>query len=112
MGSLLPCESRLRCRSMYGRCLPQVSLNSSGTVPEEVAKGSVLVKSVVTSRGDVASVEILHGAGNGFDENAMALVVMSRFKPATIAGIPVRTEVTLRLTFHSSLDRMLYNHKI
>jgi len=60
-------------------------------------KGRVLLTAVVTSKGDVASAEIVRAAGNGFDEYAMANVVMSKFRPATLAGIPVRTEVTLRV---------------
>lgn len=76
---------------------PPMLSSASDTTPDSGRRGRVLVSAVVTSRGDVASAKILHGAGNGFDENAMALVVMSKFKPATITGIPVRTEVTLRV---------------
>jgi len=58
-------------------------------------KGRVVLAAVVTSKGDVASVKIVRGSGNGIDEYAMASVVMSKFKAATRDGNPVRTEVEL-----------------
>ena len=72
-------------------------LNAQTSPEEGTVAGRVLLTAVVTSKGDVASTEIVRAAGNGFDENAMASVVMSKFKPATLGGIPVRTEVTLRV---------------
>jgi TonB family protein len=75
---------------------PPVVLNSPIDAEANIP-GRVLLIAVVTSKGDVASVKIGRGAGNGVDENAMASVLMSKFKPATLAGIAVRTEVNLRV---------------
>lgn len=74
-----------------------VVVNASNALADDGAKGRVILTAVVTSKGDVASAKIVSGGGNGIDENAMAMVVMSKFKPATLAGIPVRAEVTLRV---------------
>jgi TonB family protein len=74
-----------------------VVLNSPFDAEADNVTGRVLLNAIVTSKGDVASVKIVHGAGNGIDENAMAGVMMSKFKPATLAGIPIRTEVNLRV---------------
>ncbi|HUA15777.1 MAG TPA: TonB family protein [Verrucomicrobiae bacterium] len=74
-----------------------VVLTGSDATAEDGRTGRVVLTAIVTSRGDVVSAKIVRSAGNGFDENAMASVVMSKFKPATLVGIPVRAEVTLRV---------------
>jgi len=69
----------------------------SGDKNPQGGKNVVLLTAVVTSKGVIASVRVTNGAGNGFDEKALAAVVMSKFKPASKDGKPVRAEVEMRV---------------
>ena len=47
----------------------------------------------------VTSAKVLKGAGHGFDEAALQGAKQIRFKPATVDGEAVSTEITYTMTF-------------
>lgn len=74
-----------------------VILDQAANDASSQRKGRVLLTTVVTSKGDAVSVKITHSEGNGFDEKAMAAVLMSKFRPATSDGVAVRAEANIRV---------------
>ena len=53
----------------------------------------------VGADGKVTSAKVLKGAGHGFDEAALQGAKQIRFKPATVDGEAVSTEITYTMTF-------------
>ncbi len=71
--------------------------------PEQARKdgleGQVTLKLKIDAAGKVAMAKVLQGAGHGFDEAAIEGSKHLRFKPATLNGEPVETEITYTMTF-------------
>jgi TonB family protein len=74
--------------------------------PEAAAKqnitGTVEVFFVVEPTGRPTNIKILQGIGAGCNEEAMRLAELLRWKPGTKNNRPVRSEMTLNITFNLS----------
>lgn len=62
--------------------------------------GIVLVNLIVDTNGRPRNVNVLHGAGMGLDQNAVAAVKQYTFNPAMEGGKPVPVELNLQVNFH------------
>ena len=67
-------------------------------------EGSVLLRLAIDASGKLTSVEVLNGAGNGFDEEAVQAVKRSTFAPAVRNGRPVRCLALLKIRFQLSSE--------
>jgi periplasmic protein TonB len=65
-------------------------------------EGSVLLRLAIDASGKLTGVEVLNGAGNGFDEEAVQAVKRSTFAPAVLNGRPVRCLALLKIRFQLS----------
>jgi periplasmic protein TonB len=65
-------------------------------------EGSVLLRLAIDASGKLTGVEVLNGAGNGFDEEAVQAVKRSTFAPAVRNGRPVRCLALLKIRFQLS----------
>jgi protein TonB len=66
----------------------------------EGVSGSVYVYFVIDEEGNVISTSVLHGAGYGFDEEALRVIkLMPKWTPAMKNGKPVKTSFTQAITF-------------
>ena len=79
-------------------------MRQSAKYPEKAKQagqeGSVYVSFIVDERGHILNAEVLKGAGNGFDEEALRLVrLMPWWNPALLNGQPVKVPCTLRIKF-------------
>jgi len=66
--------------------------------------GSVLLRLAIDASGKLTGVEVLNGAGNGFDEEAIQAVKRSTFAPAVRNGRPVRCLALLKIRFQLSSE--------
>ncbi len=66
---------------------------------ENRIEGSVIVRTVITRTGNVASVEVLKGLPGGLSEEATAAYLQWRFKAATFRGRPVTVYYNLTTNF-------------
>ena len=78
--------------------------------PEEAKKkglsGTVYVTFIILEDGRVSNAEILRGAGNGFDEEALRVVkAMPKWKPGTQDGKPVNVVFNLPIKFNLAEDK-------
>jgi len=62
-------------------------------------EGIVVLKLFLAATGEVGAVEILQGAGFGMEEAAREAALLSRFRPATLNGMPVACQAILPLHF-------------
>jgi len=67
-------------------------------------EGSVLLRLAIDASGKLTGVEVLTGAGNGFDEEAVQAVKRSTFAPAVRNGRPVRCLALLKIRFQLSSE--------
>lgn len=70
----------------------------------EIAKragveGRVYVKAYVDEQGNVTKVELMKGIGAGCDEEALAAVQDTKFKPGKQRGKPVHVQVSIPVVF-------------
>ncbi len=65
-------------------------------------EGSVLLRLAIDASGKLTGVEVVNGAGNGFDEEAVQAVKRSTFAPAVQNGRPVRCLALLKIRFQLS----------
>ena len=59
----------------------------------------VYVTFIVEADGSVSNVNILRGIGDGFDEEAIRVTKLMKWKPAKCCGIPVRMQFNMPVTF-------------
>jgi protein TonB len=62
-------------------------------------QGMVLLEAIIDERGNVVDVRALRRMPMGLTEEAMEAVTQWKFKPATLAGRPVKVYFTLRVDF-------------
>lgn len=62
-------------------------------------EGKVLLRLTIDDRGNLLKVEVLDGAGFGFEEAAVEAVRRSSFRPASIQGKPVVSIARLPIRF-------------
>jgi protein TonB len=62
-------------------------------------EGKVLLRLTIDERGNLQKVEVLEGAGFGFEEAAVEAVKSSSFRPASIEGKPVPSIARLPIRF-------------
>ena len=62
-------------------------------------EGRVVLRLTIDERGNLLKVEVVQGAGCGFDEAAVEAVKRSKFRPASIQGKPVVSIARLPVRF-------------
>ena len=62
-------------------------------------QGMVVLEAIIDERGNVVNVRLLRGLPMGLSEEAIAAVSQWKFKPATLAGRPVKVYFSLRVDF-------------
>jgi periplasmic protein TonB len=62
-------------------------------------EGRVILEAVIDEKGNATSVHILRGLPMGLDRAAMEAIQQTPFKPATVAGRPIKVYYTLTVTF-------------
>jgi periplasmic protein TonB len=67
-------------------------------------EGSVLLRLAIDASGKLSRVEVVNGAGNGFDEEAVQAVKRSTFAPAVQNGRPVSCLAMLKIRFQLSSE--------
>jgi protein TonB len=67
---------------------------------EEGISGSVWVNFIIDEEGNIVNANILHGAGYGFDEEALRVIkLMPKWKPGMKNGKPVKVSFTQAIAF-------------
>jgi len=83
--------------------LPKTIHEVKAKYPEEARKlgleGQVVLRLTVDTAGKVVQAKVIRGAGNGFDEAALAAVTQFRFEPGTEGDEAVVPEITYTYTF-------------
>jgi periplasmic protein TonB len=67
-------------------------------------EGSVLLRLAIDASGKLSRVEVVNGAGNGFDEEAVQAVKRSTFAPAVQNGRPISCLALLKIRFQLSSE--------
>lgn len=67
-------------------------------------EGSVLLRLAIDASGKLSRVEVVNGAGNGFDEEAIQAVKRSTFVPAVQNGRPISCLALLKIRFQLSSE--------
>jgi len=80
--------------------LYQLDPEPSEEARRKVISGTVVVKLIVTPKGEASNVRVIKGLGNGLDEKAIEAVQTWKFKPATKDGEPVAVEIAVEFDFH------------
>ncbi len=62
-------------------------------------EGSVIASVSIDAKGNVTAVKLIRGLGYGLDEAALQALRGFRFRPATVKGEPVATEIKYTYTF-------------
>lgn len=62
-------------------------------------QGSVFVRATISEQGKVENAVVIKSTDKRFDEAALEAVKQWEFKPATLDGKPIRTEVTIPMKF-------------
>jgi TonB family protein len=87
-----------------GVTLPQVIYNPEPSFSDEARKakmqGIVLLMVVVGQDGHTYNIRVRQSLGMGLDEKAIEAVSRWRFKPATLNGQPVATQIAVEVDFH------------
>lgn len=85
---------------------PQFIQRSSPRYPRLAQRlgleGSVLLRLAIDTSGKLTRVEVINGAGNGFDEEAIQAIKRSSFSPALQNGRPVSCLALLKIRFQLS----------
>jgi protein TonB len=83
--------------------LPELVTEIKAPYPEEARRlgleGQVALRLTIDDEGKVAKAVLIKRAGHGFDEAALAAVKRFRFKPGTVSGEPIITDITYTYTF-------------
>jgi len=61
--------------------------------------GTVILRFVVTSKGEVTDIRVTNSVGSGLDEKAMEAVRSWKFRPATKDGQPVSARIAVEVDF-------------
>jgi periplasmic protein TonB len=87
-----------------GVTVPEVIYNPEPSFSEEARKakmqGVVVLLVVVGKDGKTYNIRVGQSLGMGLDEEAMEAVSHWRFKPATLNGRPVATQIAVEVDFH------------
>jgi periplasmic protein TonB len=87
-----------------GVTVPQVIFNPEPSFSEEARKakvqGIVMLMLVVGKDGRPHDIRVGQSLGMGLDEQAIAAVNRWRFRPATLNGQPVATQIAVQVDFH------------
>ncbi len=87
-----------------GVTVPQVIFNPEPSFSEEArkakAQGMVLLLVVVGKDGRTHDIRVGQSLGMGLDEKAIEAVNRWRFRPATLNGQPVATQIAVQVDFH------------
>jgi len=87
-----------------GVSVPEVIFNPEPSFSEEARKakyqGIVLLFVVVGKDGHTYDIRVGQGLGMGLDEKAIDAVRRWRFRPATLNGQPVATQIAVQVDFH------------
>jgi protein TonB len=62
-------------------------------------EGKVFVEFIIDQQGNATNLKITKGIGDGCDEEAMRVLLQTRWQPGKQRGIPVKVRLTLPLTF-------------
>jgi len=83
---------------------PQVIFNPEPSFSDEArkakAQGMVLLLLVVGKDGRPHDIRVGQSLGMGLDEKAIEAVNRWRFRPATLNGQPVATQIAVQVDFH------------
>jgi len=84
--------------------VPQVIYNPEPSFSDEARKakvqGMVLLLLIVGKDGRPYDVRVGQSLGMGLDEKAIEAVGRWRFRPATLNGQPVATQIAVEVDFH------------
>jgi protein TonB len=87
-----------------GVTVPQVIFNPEPGFSDEARKvkqqGIVLLLVVVGKDGHTYNIHVRQSLGMGLDEKAIEAVSRWRFRPATLNGQPVATQIAVQVDFH------------
>jgi TonB family protein len=87
-----------------GVTVPQVIYNPEPNFSDEARKakmqGIVMLFVVVGKDGHTYNIRVAQSLGMGLDEKAIEAVSRWRFKPATLNGQPVATQIAVEVDFH------------
>jgi protein TonB len=87
-----------------GVSAPQVLFNPEPSFSDEArkakAQGIVLLLLVVGKDGHTYDIRVRQSLGMGLDEKAIEAVNRWRFRPATLNGQPVATQIAVQVDFH------------
>jgi len=87
-----------------GVTVPQVIFNPEPSFSDEArkakAQGMVLLLVVVGKDGRTHDIRVGQSLGMGLDEKAIEAVNRWRFRPATLNGQPVATQIAVQVDFH------------
>lgn len=87
-----------------GVTVPQVIFNPEPSFSEEArkakAQGIVMLLVVVGKDGRPYDIRVGQSLGMGLDEKAIEAVTRWRFRPATLNGQPVATQIAVEVDFH------------
>ncbi len=87
-----------------GVTVPQVIYNPEPSFSDEARKskqqGAVVLLLVVGKDGHTYNIRVGQSLGMGLDEKAVEAVNRWRFKPATLNGQPVATQIAVEVDFH------------
>jgi TonB family protein len=87
-----------------GVTVPQVIFNPEPSFSDEArkakAQGIVLLLLVVGKDGRPYDIRVRQSLGMGLDEKAIEAVNRWRFRPATLNGQPVATQIAVQVDFH------------
>ncbi len=87
-----------------GVTVPQVIFNPEPSFSDEArkakAQGMVLLWVVVGKDGHTYDIRVGQSLGMGLDEKAIEAVNRWRFRPATLNGQPVATQIAVQVDFH------------
>ena len=87
-----------------GVTVPQVIFNPEPSFSDEArkakAQGIVLLLVVVGKDGHTYDIRVGQSLGMGLDEKAIEAVNRWRFRPATLNGQPVATQIAVQVDFH------------
>jgi protein TonB len=87
-----------------GVTVPEVIFNPEPSFSDEArkakAQGMVLLWVVVGKDGHTYNIRVGQSLGLGLDEKAIEAVNRWRFRPATLNGQPVATQIAIQVDFH------------
>lgn len=87
-----------------GVTVPQLIFSPEPSFSDEArkakAQGIVLLVLVVGKDGRAYDIHVRQSLGMGLDEKAIEAVTVWRFRPATLNGKPVATQIAVQVDFH------------